>query len=155
MADAATLDRAFDLILRSFMERGHALHFTELAHALNLEAEQGRTVLHDLLGSGVPAWVYPDTDFIASFAPFNNLPTQYRASVGGKPIGFAQCGFEALAICWLYPGQDVTIDAPCLDCGEPLRVTVRDGAIREEQPAGIWTFIDVPFARWRENIGRS
>jgi hypothetical protein len=58
-------------------------------------------------------------------------------------------------VCWLFPGQDVTIEAPCLDCGEPLRVIVRDGVIRESQPTGIAAFVDIPFKRWRENLAYS
>lgn len=155
MTDESTLDRAYDLILHSLMERGYALHFTELAHALGVPPEDGRTVLRDLVSSGIPAWVYPDTDQIASFAPFNNQPTQYRISVEGQQVGFAQCGFEALAVCWLYPGKDVTIEAPCLDCGEPMRLTLCDGDIREQEPAGIVPFVDVPFKHWRDNIAYS
>jgi Alkylmercury lyase len=107
------------------------------------------------MASGIPAWLYPDTDQIASFAPFNNQPTQYRILVEGKPRGFAQCGFESLAVCWLFPGQDVTIEAPCLDCGEPIRLTLRDGKIRTREPADIVTFVDVPFKHWRDNLAYS
>ncbi len=132
--DVAVLDRAMALMMRSFIERGQALHHTELAKALDASPEEGRTVLHDLMASGIPAWLYPDTDYVASFAPFNNQPTQYRVSVGGEQRWFAQCGFEALAITWLFPGQEVTIAAPCLDCGETVQVTVRDGSIVRMDP---------------------
>ncbi len=54
-------------------------------------------------------------------------------------------------MCWLYPGKDITIEAPCLDCGEPLRVVVRDGVIREQSPQGVFGFIDVPYYQWRDN----
>lgn len=45
----------------------------------------------------------------------------------------------------------MTIDAPCLDCGEPLQVKVRDGRIVSADPAGQYAFIDVPFREWRAN----
>lgn len=35
---------------------------------------------------------------------------------------------------WLFPGKTVRIDAPCLDCGEPLVVEMRDEAILTAQP---------------------
>ena len=38
----------------------------------------------------MPAWLHPDTDYIVSFAPFHNLPTQYRISVDGQQKWFAQ-----------------------------------------------------------------
>jgi len=34
--------------------------------------------------------LFPDTDYISSFAPFSNLPTQYRVSIGGEQKWFAQ-----------------------------------------------------------------
>lgn len=37
-------------------------------------------------------------------------------------------------MCWLFPGRTVRIDAPCLDCGEPLAVEVRDGALLAVEP---------------------
>ena len=45
----------------------------------------------------------------------------------------------------------MTIDAPCLDCGEPLQVVVRDGRIVSARPATLHAFIDVPFREWRAN----
>ena len=47
-------------------------------------------MLYDLMGRGIPAWLYDDTDYIASFAPFNNVPTQYRITVDGVQKWFGQ-----------------------------------------------------------------
>ena len=33
---------------------------------------------------GKPWWLYDGTDYIASYGPFNNVPTQYRISVEGE-----------------------------------------------------------------------
>ena len=35
---------------------------------------------------------------------------------------------------WLFPGQEVRIDAACLDCGEPIVVRMRDEEILEVDP---------------------
>ena len=135
MAELATLDRAFTAVMRRMVDTGQAPHYTELAHELGLPVEDGRQVLHDLIATGIPAWLHPDTDYIVSFPPFHNLPTQYRISVDGEQKWFAQCGFEALAVRWLFPGRTVQIDAPCLDCGEPLRVAMRDEETLAVEPA--------------------
>ena len=37
-------------------------------------------------------------------------------------------------MCWLFPGRTVRIDAPCLDCGDPLAVEVRDGGLVSSAP---------------------
>src|SRR5947208_13238496 len=50
-------------------------------------------------------------------------------SARGEQRWFAQCGFEATSVTWLFPGETVRIDAPCLDCGDPVTVEMRDGRI--------------------------
>lgn len=90
MADHKMLDRAFQTIMRQMVETGQAPHYTELAKQLGLSVEDGRQVLHDLIDTGIPAWLHPDTDYIVSFPPFNNMPTQYRITVDGEQKWFAQ-----------------------------------------------------------------
>ncbi|MEE9148507.1 MAG: hypothetical protein V3U27_14025 [Candidatus Tectomicrobia bacterium] len=90
MADVALLDQAYHLTMQRFINTGQAPHFTELAADLGLSIVEGRQVLHDLVTSGIPAWVHPDTDYVVSFAPFHNLPTQYRITIDGEQKWFAQ-----------------------------------------------------------------
>lgn len=90
MSDAALLDDLFHFSIKTLADTGRAPHYTEIARAFGQAPEQGKALLHQLLGTGIPAWVYPDTDYIASFAPFNNLPTQYRITVGGEQKWFGQ-----------------------------------------------------------------
>ncbi len=97
MADPQLMDRAFQRIMRSLVETGRAPHYAEVARALGLPAEDGRALLRDVMAAYPIGWLHPETDYIASFPPLNNLPTQYRISVGGAQRWFAQCGFEARA----------------------------------------------------------
>jgi hypothetical protein len=90
MADTATLDRAFTHIMRRFVRTGQAPHYTELAKELGVSTEEGRQLIADLMNAGVPGWLHPQTDYIASFPPFNNQPTQYRISIDGHQKWFAQ-----------------------------------------------------------------
>ncbi len=152
MPDLEMMDRTYHFITETMVERGFAPHYTEIAGALSVPPEEGKNLLHDLMGTGIPAWLFPDTDYIASFPPLNNLPTQYRITVEGEQKWFAQCGFEALAVCWLFPGKTITVDAPCLDCGEPMRIQVKDGVIESEEPGGIYGYIDIPPKDWRKNL---
>ncbi len=73
----------------TMIETGEAPHFTVLAARLGITPEQGREVIHELVGM-TPGWTHPGTDYIASFPPFNNQPTQYRISVDGKPGWYGQ-----------------------------------------------------------------
>ena len=90
MADLAILDNAFRIIMARMVQTGQAPHYTELAADLGVQMEEGRLILHQLIDTGIPAWLHPGTDYIASFPPFNNLPTQYRITVGGEQKWFAQ-----------------------------------------------------------------
>ena len=137
MADPALMDRLFTRIMRTLVERGSAPHYAELARALGLSPAEGRALLHDVMQSYPIGWLHPETDYIASFPPLNNLPTQYRISVGGAQRWFAQCGFEATSATWLFPGATVRVEAPCLDCGEPVVVEMRDGRLVTVDPAGV------------------
>jgi len=40
----------------------------------------------------------------------------------------------------------------CLDCGEPVRVEVKDGRIETEDPEGLIGYVSVPFGRWMFSI---
>src|SRR5436309_2061057 len=65
-------------------------------------------------------------------------PTQYRVTVRGEQKWFAQCGFEATSVTWLFPGMSVRVEAPCLDCGERMVVEMRDGSlVTVDPPPGI------------------
>ena len=91
MANPTNLDRTFHFIMKRMVESGQAPHYTEIASGLGLSVEEGRKALHDLMTTpGIPGWLFPNTDYIASFAPFNNLPTQYRITIEGKQKWFGQ-----------------------------------------------------------------
>ena len=90
MANEQNLNDVYYYMMHTMVERGQAPHYTELASQFSVPPEEGKALLHALLESGFSAWVYPDTDYIASFAPFNNLPTQYRITVGARQSWFGQ-----------------------------------------------------------------
>ena len=137
MADPHQLDQMFARIMRALVETGRAPHYAELAGAMGLTPAAGKQLLLDVMQAYPIGWLHPDTDYIASFPPLNNLPTQYRATVGGEQRWFAQCGFEAASVTWLFPGQTVRVQAPCLDCGEPMAIEMRDGRLLGAEPSSL------------------
>ncbi|KPK90096.1 MAG: hypothetical protein AMJ94_10280 [Deltaproteobacteria bacterium SM23_61] len=72
MSEPEVMDKTFHFILKRMMETGVAPHYTEI------------------FGMRIPAWLFPGTDYIVSFAPFNNLPTQYRLTIDGQQKWFGQ-----------------------------------------------------------------
>ena len=87
--DVQLLDRAFHSIMSAMIETAEAPHYTELAADLGLRPDEGRAVVHELMGV-IPGWTHPGTDYIASFPPFNVQPTQYRITIDGKPGWYGQ-----------------------------------------------------------------
>ena len=90
MRETRLLDKTFQVIMKHMIDTGRAPHYTEIASELGLSVEEGRKALHNLFAAGVPGWLYPNTDYITSFAPFNNLPTQYRITIDGAQKWFGQ-----------------------------------------------------------------
>ena len=110
---------------------------------------RGPPALHDVMRAYPIGWLHPETDYIASFPPLNNLPTQYRVTVRGEQRWFAQCGFEATSVTWLFPGETVRVDAPCLDCGDPVTLEMRDGRITWVDPPGVVGHLNYGFGASR------
>lgn len=88
--DIAELDRAFSAIMARTTASGVAPHYTELASDLGVPMERGKQLVAAIMAAGVPGWLHPGTDYVASFPPFNNQPTQYRITVDGEQRWFAQ-----------------------------------------------------------------
>ncbi|MCP4756853.1 MAG: hypothetical protein GY866_38815 [Proteobacteria bacterium] len=53
-----------------------------------------------------------------------------------------------MAVCWLFPGKTVRIDSPCLDCGQPITVEIRDGVVEKADPEGLIGHVSVPLPKW-------
>ena len=90
MSEPIQVDKVFQIIMKRMMETGQAPHFTEIAAKLAVPVEEGRKALHELYSPGFPGWLFPNTDYIASFPPFSNLPTQYRITIDGQQKWFGQ-----------------------------------------------------------------
>jgi hypothetical protein len=145
------LAKAYHTLLSSFVRDGRALHYSELAAALGVPPAAGLQLQRALTESGIPIFTQADTDYLAALTPFSSIPTHFRITVGSEQNWYAICAVEALAVSWLFPGQEVRIDSPCLDCGEPVRIVMRDGEALSVSPAGTVVHTNVPAAKWSEN----
>ncbi len=90
MTDQTMLNEAFQVILKVMIATGQAPHYVELAKKLGLSPEEGRQTQQELFSAGIAGWLHPGTDLIASFAPFNNLPTMYRITIEAEQKWFGQ-----------------------------------------------------------------
>ena len=89
-ANEALVQRAYKKVLEHLIEKGRAPHFTELATTLEITPDEARDVQRRSADAGVGCWISHDTEYIASWAPFSNIPTQYLVTIEGKQKWYAQ-----------------------------------------------------------------
>ncbi|MFQ5693855.1 MAG: organomercurial lyase, partial [Nitrospinota bacterium] len=143
--------RVRKLIVDSFVQTGRAPNVGEIGKNLNLSRHTVLEALRELPRMDT-FWLERGTENIRILSPFSNIPTPYRVSVDGEGRWFAVCGPEALAMSFLFPGRHVEVDAYCRDCGEPIRLAMRDEELLEEEPRGLVVHLGVPIARWFEDL---
>jgi len=91
MPKSKLLNQTFHIIMEQMIATGQAPQYTEIAAGLGVSPPEGRKALRKLFSTlGFPGWLYPKTDNIVSFAPFNNLPTGYRLTIDGEQKWFGQ-----------------------------------------------------------------
>ena len=84
MGEREVAQRAYSAILGHFIEHGRGPHYTELALMLEMSTEEARQAQSAAIaGAMLGCWNSPLTDYIGSWAPFSNIPTQYLVSVDG------------------------------------------------------------------------
>jgi hypothetical protein len=129
-----------------FVELGRAPTATEVAASVGVGEEQVRVAwarLHD-----AHALVLDEDGEIRMVNPFAARPTDFRVDAGGRSW-YANCAWDGIGI-----GAALSVDSEfethCADCGEVLRVRIRDG--RPDDPSLVFHVL-VPAARWWNDIG--
>ena len=87
--DSALLDKTFQAIMTSMASTGNAPDFIKVAAELNVNPDEARSALHDIISTGHPGWL-DEHDTIVTFCPFSNVPNQYRVSVDGEQKWYGQ-----------------------------------------------------------------
>lgn len=91
MAKSKQLNEAFHIILEQMIATGKAPDHTQLSAELGVPPKEGQKLLRKLFSIlGFPGWLEPKTDNIVSFAPFNNVPTNYGITIEGEQKWFGQ-----------------------------------------------------------------
>ena len=88
--DHTMVQTTYTTIMNHFIEHGRAPHFTQLAGMLDMSIEEARQHQAKAAHLGVGCWLAHDTDLIESWAPFHNIPTQYRITIKGEQKWYGQ-----------------------------------------------------------------
>jgi hypothetical protein len=119
----------------------------EIADALGRTIEEVREALKTL-AAGKVLILAPNDGNVWAANPFCAVPSGFRVSADGKTY-WGICIWDSLGIAAAL-GRDAVIDAPCGDCGEPMRLEVRGSKLVRSE--GVVHFA-VPARRWWDNIG--
>ncbi len=90
MAESKLVQKAYTEVVKHLIRTGRAPHFTELAETLGLQPDEARDVQREAANAAVACWIVQDTDYIESWAPFSNVPTQYLVTVEGEQKWYGQ-----------------------------------------------------------------
>jgi hypothetical protein len=84
------VQRAYTAVVEYFIKTGRAPHYTELARTLKVLPEEARQLQHNAAESCIGCWFVKDTDYVESWAPFSNVPTQYLVTINGEQKFYGQ-----------------------------------------------------------------
>ena len=90
MADSGLVQKAYTTIVKHFIETGRAPHYTELAETLGLQPDEAKDVQREAAEAALACWLVQDSDYIESWVPFSNVPTQYLVTVEGEQKWYGQ-----------------------------------------------------------------
>ena len=134
-------------VFRQAAETGRVPQPPQIAEALRCtHAEVQEALKH--LAAGKVLILAPNDGNIWAANPFCAVPSGFRVEAGGKAY-WGICIWDALGISATL-GKDAVIQAPCGDCGDAMRLEVRNGELVHSE--GIIHFA-VPAHHWWDNIG--
>ncbi len=84
------VQRAYTAVVKHFVKTGRAPHYTELALTLGMPPEEAKLLQRKAAESSVACWFVKDTDYVESWAPFSNVPTQYLVTINGEQKWYGQ-----------------------------------------------------------------
>ena len=90
MTEASLVQRAYTTVLKHFVQTGRAPHYTELAEALGVTPDEANRLQRAAAQASVGCWFAEGTDYIESWAPFSNIPTQYLLTIEGQQKWYGQ-----------------------------------------------------------------
>ena len=152
MADT-NLDSAVRLTILEGFLAGRAPSVESVAKEIG-ESPDRVAASFDRLAAGRAVVLAPGTRDLLMAAPFAAGPSAFRVRTPERFV-YANCVWDALGVAALLEGagrpSDIDVETDCADCGAPLRLRVRAGAL-ESEPAGAVAHFAVPAARWWADI---
>jgi hypothetical protein len=134
------------VLYERFVDEGEAPSARDVADALSMPTEDVEAAFRRL-AEGRVIVLMPGTTEIWMAPPFSAVPTSFRVKT---PRGsfWGNCIWDGLGTIAMLGGEG-TVETRCLDCDEPMELSVEGGGLAN---GGVAHFA-VPAARWWDNIG--
>lgn len=134
-------------VFRQLADSGRAPSYGELANRLGTSDTIVREALGRLALSRAIV-LRPGTSDIWMANPFSAVETGFEVSAGDSRW-YGNCIWDSLGVLALVK-RDGSVQTPCPDCGEPLRVEVSGGHLQSNDAI---VHFAVPAAHWWDDIG--
>jgi hypothetical protein len=148
MNEPSQVDKTFNIIMKKMVDTGQAPHYTEIASEMNVSMEEGRKALHVLFHLEFPPGCIQIPSTFARFLRSITFPPSTVSLLIVSKSGSVNEDSSRWRFSRLFPGKTVQVDAPCLDCGTPIRVEMKDGVFQNTEPDGLVGYTSVPFRDW-------
>lgn len=92
----------------------------------------------------------PGTQRILMANPYSAVTTPFRVLSGGKRY-FANCAWDTVSM-HVMLDADAMVETYCHHCGEPIALSLSQGARVSSSPPEPLIFLSVPVSRWYDNL---
>lgn len=148
MNEMAEFDNEVRLaVYRSFVDEGRAPVAPEIAEIVSSTPAQVEDAFRRLHDAHVLV-LAPGTPYIWMANPLSALPTPYTVRCNDKTF-WGNCIWDSLGVVAML-GSDGSVTSLCPDCGEELRLEIRDGELSSSDHV---VHFAVPAAHWWDGIG--
>jgi hypothetical protein len=134
-----------NLTYSAFVELGRAPMLEEIAATAGLSPAETAVTWRNL--HEAHALVLDEEGDLLMANPFSAIPTPYRVRAAGR-AWYGNCAWDAFGICAALHA-DGEIETACLDCGDPISVSVEDQ--RPDDESLVFHCL-VPAAHWWDDI---
>lgn len=147
-AQSAVADEVVRLaIMRTFVDEARPPAPNELASTVGVSQADAEASLRRLADARLIV-LAPGTPLVWMAHPFSALPTPFEVRSEDRRW-WGNCVWDGLGILAAV-GVDGEVRTSCPDCGEPLRLEVRDGEVGGDHAVVHYA---IPAAHWWDDIG--
>lgn len=125
-------------VMNSIIDKGEVFNIEkgglDLCKELSLDKATYRSIIERLMDKNVVAVEDGHVNFIY---PVSGFPTNHQVTLGDGRNFNAMCGIDAMGSSYTFE-TDVNIASVCADCGQPIRVHIKDGVLNHFEPSSAY-----------------